>query len=95
MLTKIFLIIPLLLLSACDITGLERTRDNRSSSVTVNESRGEHLYLDNDGWSWLVDRYGSVIDGPFDIGNQQPVGTPLPSEPNPPPPTLDHPKENL
>ncbi len=78
-------------LMGCDITAIHRTRDNRSSSVTVNESRGEHLYLDNDGWSWLVDRYGNVIDGPFDIGNQQPVVTPLPSEPNPPPPTLENP----
>lgn len=88
--TKALLFLSLFALVGCDITGLERSRssDNRTTYVEINESMGQSLYLDNDGWSWLIDRYGNVVDGPYDIGNNFPPGTPLPEAPNPPPPLL-------
>lgn len=86
--TNTMLIIAMLLAAGCDITGLERSRsaDNRTTNIEINEGMGQTLYLDDDGWSWLIDRQGQVIDGPFDIGGNQPAGTPLPEAPNPPPP---------
>ena len=89
----ILTLLALATLTACDITGLERKRssDNRQTNVTINEAHGESLYRDNDGWSWLIDRFGTVVDGPFDIGNNLPPGSTPPEVPNPPPPSIPTP----
>ena len=91
---KLLLLIGAGVLStSCELTGLERKRssDNRQTNITINEAAGQSLYLDNDGWSWLIDRFGNVVDGPFDIGNNLPPGTPPPEIPNPPPPSIPTP----
>lgn len=89
----ILTLLALATLTACEFTGLHRSKseDNRETRVTINESLGQSLYLDNDGWSWLIDRFGAVVDGPFDIGNNLPPGTPVPDVPNPPPPSIPTP----
>jgi hypothetical protein len=88
---KMFLMgLFVLALGGCDLTGLERSKaeDNRQTNVTINEAVGESLYLDEAGWSWLIDRFGNVVDGPFDIGNQFGPDVVPPEFPVPPPPPL-------
>lgn len=71
-----------------DATGLDRrkTYDNRSTHITINEATGESFYLDADGWTWIIDRFGNVIDGPFDIEGTKDPEAVKPEFPNPPPP---------
>ena len=79
------------LFSGCllkDAVGLDRSRttDNRTTNITINEAQGEAFYRDGDGWTWVLDKFCTVIDGPFDLtGDKDPQAT-KPTAPNPPPP---------
>lgn len=79
-----------LLFSGCLIDGpvirRNRTTDNRQVNITINEATGEAFYRDADGWTWLLDKFGQVIDGPWDLTGEKDPTEPKPTAPNPPPP---------
>ena len=79
------------LFSGCllkDAVGLDRSRttDNRTTNITINEAQGEAFYRDGDGWTWVLDKFCTVIDGPFDLTGDKDPEAPKPTAPNPPPP---------
>lgn len=76
--------------------GLDRSRtsDNRVTNITINEAVGESFYKDEAGWTWIIDKFGTVIDGPFDLTGDKDPQAPKPEFPVPPPPQSSPPQSS-